>query len=408
MLSAGQVQTCATKRPTIGFPLATLTTRTDPRFVARARQPGLDLLRALAITLVIFYHAGLFGFSLPGRAERFGWIGVDLFFVLSGYLIAGQLLAPIARGESPNLRRFFWRRALRILPAYLLVAAVYFALPALREYPTIPPLWKFLLFVQNVGLRGGTAFSHAWSLCVEAQFYLVLPFVLIALARKRRAAMAAPCIVIGAGILLRASIAYSLATDGAVPFRGFQQLIYYATWTRLDPLTLGATLAAIQRFRPAWWTKLQDIAAWLWLVGLALIVFSLYLGESDSSPSPRPSGSFRCSPSASRPYSSVPSARGCLSHIVQFRARASSRVSPTASISAINSSFTPSPASAKRMRFPSRLPGDQPCHYCDPSGWCGALLRDRAPLLAVSTTFRSDSLGTLPLHPIRLSQRKTG
>lgn len=261
--------------------MATLTTRTDPRFVARARQPGLDLLRALAITLVIFYHAGLFGFSLPGRAERFGWIGVDLFFVLSGYLIAGQLLAPIARGEPPNLRRFFWRRALRILPVYLLVVAVYFALPALREYPTIPPLWKFLLFVQNVGLRGGTAFSHAWSLCVEAQFYLVLPFVLIALARKRRATMAAPCIVIGAGILLRASIAYSLATDGAVPFRGFQQLIYYATWTRLDPLTLGVTLAAIQRFRPAWWAKLQDLAAWLWLVGLALIVFSLYLGESD-------------------------------------------------------------------------------------------------------------------------------
>jgi peptidoglycan/LPS O-acetylase OafA/YrhL len=57
----------------------------------RQRQPGLDLLRAMAIVFVVVYHAGLFGFELPFRIQRFGWIGVDLFFVLSGYLIGGQL-----------------------------------------------------------------------------------------------------------------------------------------------------------------------------------------------------------------------------------------------------------------------------------------------------------------------------
>src|SRR5437868_3488923 len=97
----------------------------DPRFQDRERQPGLDLLRALAIIVVVIYHAALFGFKLPGRVDRFGWIGVDLFFVLSGYLIGGQLLAPLARGQRINLGRFFARRALRIMPAYFVVLAIY-------------------------------------------------------------------------------------------------------------------------------------------------------------------------------------------------------------------------------------------------------------------------------------------
>ena len=105
----------------------------DPRFANRERQPGLDLLRALAIIIVIIYHAGIMGFPLPGRVHRFGWIGVDLFFVLSGYLIGGQLLAPLARDQRINFRRFFARRALRILPAYLVVLAIYVFLPSWRE-----------------------------------------------------------------------------------------------------------------------------------------------------------------------------------------------------------------------------------------------------------------------------------
>ncbi len=96
----------------------------DPRFSAKVRQPGLDFLRALAVALVVVYHAGLFGFALPWGCQRFGWIGVDLFFVLSGYLIGGQLLKSLVRGGGLDLPRFFWRRALRILPAYLVVLAI--------------------------------------------------------------------------------------------------------------------------------------------------------------------------------------------------------------------------------------------------------------------------------------------
>jgi peptidoglycan/LPS O-acetylase OafA/YrhL len=254
----------------------------DPRFQDRLRQPGLDLLRALAIVVVVVYHAALFGFKLPGRVDRFGWIGVDLFFVLSGYLIGGQLLAPLARDQRINLGRFFTRRALRIMPAYFVVLAIYFLLPAWREYPDMSqPLWKFLLSVQNIALHGGTAFSHAWSLAVEDQFYLALPFLLLFLYRRPRAAIIVPCLIVVGGIALRAFLAaQNPSLDGGVSFRAFQAWIYYPTWTRLDPLVFGVVLAAIEKFRPNWWQRLMNCAPWLWLPALALIVYALSLGET--------------------------------------------------------------------------------------------------------------------------------
>ena len=253
----------------------------DPRFQDRERQPGLDLLRALAIIVVVIYHAALFGFKLPGRVDRFGWIGVDLFFVLSGYLIGGQLLAPLARGQRINLGRFFARRALRIMPAYFVVLAIYIFLPSWREYPEMYPTWKFLLSVQNIGLHGGTAFSHAWSLAVEDQFYLCLPFILLFVNRSPRSAMIIPSVIVLGGIALRTFLAYQNLDETGVSFRGFQAWIYYPTWTRLDPLVFGVALAAIEKFRPEWWKRLTNSAIWLWLPGLALIAYGLYLGEGD-------------------------------------------------------------------------------------------------------------------------------
>ena len=257
-------------------------TAIDPRFSDRERQPGLDLFRALAIVLVVIYHAALFGFTLPARVDRFGWIGVDLFFVLSGYLIGGQLLAPLARDQRMNLGRFFARRALRIMPAYFVVLAVYFLLPSWREYSEMSqPLWKFLLSVQNIGLHGGTAFSHAWSLAVEDQFYLALPFILLFATLWPPAGLIVPCVILLGGIALRTLLAYQNLTDTGVAFRGFQAWIYYPTWTRLDPLVFGVALAAIEKLRPQWWQWLTNCAIWLWLPALALIVYGLWLGEGD-------------------------------------------------------------------------------------------------------------------------------
>src|SRR5881409_757235 len=259
-------------------------TAIDPRFQDRERQPGLDLLRALAIIVVVIYHAALFGFKLPGRVDRFGWIGVDLFFVLSGYLIGGQLLAPLAREKPIRLGSFFARRVLRIMPAYFVILAVYFLLPSWREYPDMAqPLWKFLLSVQNIALHGGTAFSHAWSLAVEDQFYLCLPFILLLVNRWPRDALIIPCVIVFGGLALRAVLAWkNPSIDGGVSFRAFQAWIYYPSWTRLDPLVFGVVLAAIEKFRPHWWKRLMGSAIWLWLPALALISYGLYLGEGDN------------------------------------------------------------------------------------------------------------------------------
>jgi len=223
------------------------------------------------------------GFPLPGRVHRWGWIGVDLFFVLSGYLIGGQLLAEIDRNNRLNLPRFYTRRALRILPAYFVVLAVYFLLPLWREYPDMAqPLWKFLFSFQNIALHGGTAFSHAWSLAVEDQFYLALPFILLFLFWRPRGAIILSFAIVIGGVLLRAFLAaQNPSVDGGVSFRGFQAWIYYPTWTRLDPLLFGVMIAAIEKFRPRLWEYLTNLAAWLWLPALALIIYALWLGEGD-------------------------------------------------------------------------------------------------------------------------------
>jgi peptidoglycan/LPS O-acetylase OafA/YrhL len=81
---------------------------------------------------------------------------------------------------------------------------------------------------------------------------------------------------------LRALLAFHNLSETGVSFRGFQTWIYYATWTRLDPLVFGVALAAIERFRPQWWQRLMNLAPWLLLPGLSLIVYALYLGETDT------------------------------------------------------------------------------------------------------------------------------
>ncbi|HME88847.1 MAG TPA: acyltransferase [Chthoniobacterales bacterium] len=265
-----------------------LSLRVDPRFQDRERQPGLDLLRALAIIVVVIYHAGIMGFPTPGRVHRWGWIGVDLFFVLSGYLIGGQLMSAArsrthseVRGQGIDLKRFYARRALRIMPAYFVILAIYIFLPSWREYPEMTPWWKFLLSIQNIGLHGGTAFSHAWSLAVEDQFYLTLPVILLFVTRWPRTALIVPCLIVLGGILLRTFLAYQNLGDTGVSFRGFQSWIYYPTWTRLDPLVFGVGLAAIEKFRPECWRRLSNLAPWIWLPALAVIGYALWLGESD-------------------------------------------------------------------------------------------------------------------------------
>ena len=138
------------------------------RVSAPSRLPGLDLLRALAIGWVMIYHAANFDLvSDQPWCVAYGWMGVDLFFALSGYLIAGQLLRPWARGHAPNYPHFFARRLLRTLPAYLVVVGLYFLFPVLQEWRHILPLWRYLTFSLNLGAspaarRSPTPGRFAW------------------------------------------------------------------------------------------------------------------------------------------------------------------------------------------------------------------------------------------------------
>jgi len=160
------------------------------------RIPELDGLRGLAILLVVFYHYFESSPLLPGfiaSAGRLSWSGVDLFFVLSGFLIGGILLD--AR-ESPNyFKAFYVRRAYRILPIYAVTLAAFWLITSLSQVENSNnaslqwlfsrpfPLYSYASFTQNIfmsyhGTLGPAWLGATWSLAVEEQFYLTLPFII--------------------------------------------------------------------------------------------------------------------------------------------------------------------------------------------------------------------------------------
>jgi peptidoglycan/LPS O-acetylase OafA/YrhL len=248
---------------------------------------GLDTLRAFAVLVVMFYHLTIFG-ELPARilpVTYFGWMGVDLFFVLSGFLIGQQVLQPYRLGRRPSMVDFYRRRAYRILPAYLVVLALYFLVPGWNEAPRLAPLWKFLTFTMNLGFsfeRRG--FSHAWSLCVEEYFYLALPVLVWLLMRRPsvRKTVAAIGSIVVCGILLRAFLIARYPDD-------VMTKIYYPTYTRLDGLVVGVMLAILRTFREGWWSRLMQhghalFAAGAVCIGCVVWMFrNLDLGNSEGS-----------------------------------------------------------------------------------------------------------------------------
>jgi peptidoglycan/LPS O-acetylase OafA/YrhL len=249
------------------------------------RYPGLDLLRAIAIVWVMFFHAWVVGGLGPDWSwlSRYGWMGVDLFFVLSGFLIGQQVLLPLSRGRPLRFGDFYARRAFRILPAYWVVLAAYVLMPAWSERPGLQPLWKYLLMVMNLGNDTTLlAFSHAWSLCVEEHFYLVFPW--LAWASMRRPAvwkvLSLAVLVVVAGIALRGGIwLHQTAAEAAgAPERNwFIEDLYYPTWNRLDGLLCGVLLATLKVFRPALWQRAQQRANGVLIVGVAVMALALWL-----------------------------------------------------------------------------------------------------------------------------------
>lgn len=224
------------------------------------RLHGLDHLRALAIILVIIFH---YGRGVPAWLEpvrNIGWTGVDLFFVLSGYLIGNQLLKEFKLRNSISFKRFYLKRFFRIIPAFIAVLILYYSIPNLREGSGMPPLWKLLTFTQNLGLDvlNNSSYSHVWSLCIEEQFYLLLPITIMIIFSLNF--QKATVYIIISLVVLGFALRYFYWNDYVQPHiesgnnlekvLGFFGKLYYPSYNRMDGLLVGLSIAAIFNFKP--------------------------------------------------------------------------------------------------------------------------------------------------------------
>jgi peptidoglycan/LPS O-acetylase OafA/YrhL len=261
-----------------------------PPDLRSTRNHGLDTLRALAIVLVFMNHYMIFVSHAPtfGFLSEIGWAGVDLFFALSGYLIGNQILAAIRAGQGEgaarfSLARFYARRLLRTLPNFYVVLALYALWPYFRAGSEMPELWKFLTFTQNIHLNPGTAFSHAWSLCVEEQFYMLLPalaLLIAALRVTRRAPLVLGWIAVAgslaAGMLIRSHL-WNGIPEGEQGGYHYYTLIYYSSLCRFDELVAGVALALLKNYHAGLWTRLTSRGNAMLAAGAALLALSWYL-----------------------------------------------------------------------------------------------------------------------------------
>ena len=250
----------------------------EPRLPPLSSRPDVQGLRAVAVSVVILAHVNLPGFDG-------GFVGVDVFFVLSGFLISSLLLHEATTTGRIRLGNFYARRARRILPAaaLVLIATSVFAamrLPLTRVSEVADDVRSAALFTANLHFsRLGTDYfeesravspvQHMWSLAVEEQFYLVWPMVVVlvfALAERRRLLFT----TIVVGIAWVGSLGYSIALTSAEPVPA-----YFSSFTRAWELATGALLALAgnhlvrlpARFRHM--LALGGLAA----IGLAVVMF---------------------------------------------------------------------------------------------------------------------------------------
>ncbi len=211
----------------------------------------------------------LYHFVLPGF--RGGFLGVDVFFVLSGFLITSLLLEEHRDTGTVSLLRFYARRMrCELLPAMLVVLAV--TLPLVPRVQTL----QVLLYVGNWTLPLGSAIRHLWSLGVEEQFYIVWPLLLLALLRARvpRAAIGALVVTLALGSTWLKIAMWRSPADWV--------RLYSGTDTRADQLLVGCAVALLLAWsawpRRAWFRALSAVALWpaLALLGALLLNSAVY------------------------------------------------------------------------------------------------------------------------------------
>lgn len=248
---------------------------------------GLDHLRASAIIFVFLYHYKLPIFGHPDWLKdvaKFGWTGVDLFFVLSGFLISSQLFDQIKQGKPISFKQFYLNRFFRIIPAYWVVLAIYFCFPFFHEREALAPIWKYLTFTQNfeLDIKDNGTFSHAWSLCVEEHFYLFLPIILICSSfTKSFNKLYWLLIILFLGSFLIRMFNWNtfflpnIEKENAWLF--WYKYIYYPTYNRLDGLLIGVSIAGLYQFYPNLWSRVSKYGNLIFIFSLAVLTGAYFL-----------------------------------------------------------------------------------------------------------------------------------
>ncbi len=203
------------------------------------RLPGLDGLRAFAVGLVLLFHQYL----LP-----VGWVGVQIFFVLSGFLITRLLYRDVETPLGDYLRAFYGRRALRIFPLYYLVLAVLGVallyqprLPGVREGFPYAISYTYNFWYGTHATEFSPFITHFWTLCVEEQFYLVWPLLIYFCPKRLLRAMLALLVLFGP--VFRAAMANYLETPGATQLWDPYVALDVLTPTHVDAFAIGAYAA---------------------------------------------------------------------------------------------------------------------------------------------------------------------
>lgn len=235
----------------------------------RGHIPALDGLRGIAALIVMLFHI------FPNHF-KFGWMGVDLFFVLSGFLITGILLE--SKGKPHYYRNYLAKRSLRIFPLYYFFLIVFFIVFPLvgysdsiynYEYLSSSQSW-YWLYIQNwriffdVHYPGEDIISHFWSLAIEEQFYIFWPFVIYFLPKDKVIPMCLTLIAVS--IITRLYLFFGVEMDFIK--------IYVFTFSRLDALAVGSTLAVMVRNEKLM-AYLKKYSFWILLISGAVVLATI-------------------------------------------------------------------------------------------------------------------------------------
>jgi peptidoglycan/LPS O-acetylase OafA/YrhL len=244
------------------------------------RNLSLDVLRGVAILLVIAFHAGaqdLFPESPPAaftKVTNVMWAGVDLFFVLSGYLISGLLFKEVDRTNTLDLKRFWLRRGMKIWPSYFAAYGFMLAFSCILHAKAgawdavrtdLVSALPNLVMIQNY-FPASLRWPNSWSLAVEEHFYLAMPALLFVLLRRKGASYRFDGLLAGGALFCVLVLALRLVDAGRpVPNA------YFPTHMRADSLCVGVMLGWLQRYR----RPIFDRIASQWKIALVLAPLAL-------------------------------------------------------------------------------------------------------------------------------------